>query len=101
MANKIEHLYEQSKDLHIRNYIVYADTTKNYVYADAACTTGKELTKDELIEAFKKNVLVKIGSDFYAPTQLDIDTTYASLIMLDVSATSPAKMVKYSKEYAG
>ena len=29
MANKIEHLYEQSKDLHIRNYIVYADTAKN------------------------------------------------------------------------
>ena len=101
MANKIEHLYEQSKDLHIRNYLVYADTTKNYVSADAACTTGKELTKDELIEAFKKNVLVKIGSDFYAPTQLDIDTTYASLIMLDVSAASPAKLVKYSKEYAG
>ena len=75
MANKIEHLYEQSKDLHIRNYIVYADTAKNYVYADAACTTGKELTKDELIEAFKKNILVKIGSDFYAPTQLDIDST--------------------------
>ena len=99
MANKIEHLYEQSKDLHIRNYIVYADKSKNYVYADAACTTGKELTKDELIEAFKKNVLVKIGSDFYAPTQLDIDETYASLIMLDVSS-SPAKMAKYSKEYS-
>lgn len=99
MANKIDHLYEQSKDLHIRNYVVYADTSKNYVYADAACTTGKELTKDELIEAFKKNVLVKIGSDFYAPTQLDIDETYASLIMLDVSS-SPAKMAKYSKEYS-
>lgn len=100
MANKIEHLYEQSKDLHIRNYIVYADKSKNYVYADAACTTGKELTKDELIEAFKKNVLVKIGSDFYAPTQLDVDETYASLIMLDVSSSSPAKMAKYSKEYS-
>lgn len=99
MANKIDHLYEQSKDLHIRNYVVYAETSKNYVYADAACTTGKELTKDELIEAFKKNVLVKIGSDFYAPTQLDIDETYASLIMLDVSS-SPAKMAKYSKEYS-
>lgn len=99
MANKIEHLYAQSKDENTRYYIVYADTTKNYVYADSACSTGKELTKEELIEVYRKGVLVKIGDDYYTPTQIDVGSTYASLVMLDVSADALAKMLKHSKEY--
>lgn len=100
MANKIEHLYAQSKDENTAHYIVYAASGKDYIYADSACSTGKELTKDELIDVFKKGVLVKIGDDFYAPTQIDIDEASAALVMLDVSAAALAKMVKHSKEYS-
>lgn len=49
-------VYEQLKDLHIRNIVVYGKAADHKLYKEAAYTT--QITQAELQEMFKKGMLL-------------------------------------------
>ena len=63
MLNKF---YEQGKDLHVANYIVYGKTADHKLYADKALK--ETVTEAEIKEAFTKGrLLIVEGTNSFAP----------------------------------
>ena len=52
----MEKVFEQAKDLHVRNVIVYGNNTDNKLYREAEYET--EITTVELEDMFKKGALL-------------------------------------------
>lgn len=52
----MEKVFEQAKDLHVRNIVVYGDTSDNKLYREAEYKT--EITTVELEDMFKKGALL-------------------------------------------
>lgn len=64
--------YEQGKDLHVANYLVYGKTADHKLYADEKCT--EKVTKAEIEDAFKKGRLVIVeGANYFVPIACTTD----------------------------
>lgn len=63
----MDRIFEHSRDLHVRNYVVYAGSD-GYVYVDAEET--EQITGSRLADVFKKGLLVEDGGKFYVPTAM-------------------------------
>lgn len=63
-------IYEQAKDLHVRNYEVFGNGGK--LYYDAEFT--KQVTQADMIDAFVKGaLLIVVGADKMVPVVLSGD----------------------------
>lgn len=63
----MDRIFEHSRDLHVRNYVVYAGSD-GYAYVDAEET--EQITGSRLADVFKKGLLVEDGGKFYVPTAM-------------------------------
>lgn len=91
-------IYEQSKDQHIRNYVVYTQSGKTNLYTDAACTAGNELNKEQLVDIFNKGFVIAVGTKYYTPVALDAASAKATVTYL--GGASNAAETRESKEKA-
>lgn len=65
----MEKKFEQAKDLHVRNYVVYGKAADKKLYYDAAYT--KQVSKADLEDAFNKGALLIVdGSNKLVPVVL-------------------------------
>ena len=77
--------YEQGKDLHVANYIVYGKTADHKLYADKALK--ETVTTVEIEDAFKKGRLVIIeGTNYLVP----IGFSAAGAVTIDTASTLKA-----------
>ncbi len=63
----MDRIFEHSRDLHVRNYVVYAGSD-GYAYVDAEET--EQITGSRLADVFKKGLLVEDSGKFYVPTAM-------------------------------
>lgn len=63
----MDRIFEHSRDLHVRNYVVYAGPD-GYAYVDAEET--EQITGSRLADVFKKGLLVEDDGKFYVPTAM-------------------------------
>lgn len=66
-------IFEQAKDLHVRNYVVYGKTGDKKLYYDAAYKT--QVTQADLEDAFTKGALLVVdGANKLVPVALAANT---------------------------
>ena len=69
-------IYEQAKDLHVKNYVVYGKAADSKLYAEAAYTN--QIEQAALEEMFSKGlVLIDLGDDGQAiPVSIKANKVY-------------------------
>lgn len=66
---KMNKIFEQAKDLHVRNIVVYGNSEDNALYIDAEFTT--QVKQVELEDAFMKGaLLINDGTNILVPFAL-------------------------------
>ena len=97
----MEKIFEHANEQHIRAGVVYFNSADSILYFDSAKTEGNEVTKTELINLFKKGILVvNDGTNFVRPTVLTVSTNYAAVTHTTVGASDKAVATSfYSKGY--
>ena len=97
----MEKIFEHANEQHIRACVVYFNSIDSILYFDSAKTEGNEVTKTELIDLFKKGILVvNDGTNFVRPTVLTVSTNYAAVTHTTVGASDNAVATSfYSKGY--
>lgn len=104
-----KHIFADSEEKFLKANVLYADSSDNLLYKnyDSTAETAytEVVTKDELINLFKKGmVLIDTGTEFVRPTTLAIETNYAAVSYANVTTVSttvtPAMVVFYSKGYS-
>lgn len=102
----MDKIFEHANEQHIRAGVVYYKSTDGLLYFDSAKTAGKEVTMDELINLFKKGILVvDDGTSLVRPTTLTVHETssvadYAYVTHTTVGASDKAVATSfYSKGY--
>ena len=84
-------VFEQSKDLHVRNTYVYAKNADPYVYADSATTV--KIDAATLHDLFLKGVIVVDGVVEYKAVSFGIAAGVATLTYVKADAVTPATAV--------
>lgn len=69
-------IFEDAKDLHVSATILFVDAN-NYACVDEEAET--KASKDELIDAFKKGLLITTETGMVRPYILTVDDDYASV----------------------
>ena len=63
-------VFENANDLHVRNYIVFGNTTDSKLYYDAAYT--KEVPEVDLVDAFTKGaLLINVDTSYFIPISIN------------------------------
>lgn len=71
-----EKIYEQAKDLHVRNIVLY--NVNNQIAYDSAGTNL--LSKEEIVDAFLKGCVVNNNGSYTTPTGVNVDGDTATLV---------------------
>ena len=85
----MEKVYEQAKDLHIRNFVVYGKAADSKLYYESNYTTqvGKEVAED----AFKKgSLLIVDDGKYFIPVALNGTKVYT------VNAATTAALTEWA-----
>lgn len=78
-------IFEQSKDLHVRNYVVYGNASDNKLYYEATYTN--QVTEADLVDAFVKGaLLIDDGTNKLVPVSI-ADNTVKTIDGTSSSAT--------------
>lgn len=99
----MEKVFEHANDQHIRAGIVYFKSADSLLYYDSEFTTGNTVSKAELVNLFKKGILVvDDGTSLVRPTVLTVSTNYAAVTHTTVGASDKAVATTfYSAGYSG
>lgn len=90
-------IFEQSKDLHVANYVVYGKAADKKLYIDAAFTTQAD--EADVADAFTKGrLLVAVGDVSYVPVAMEDEKV--TIITVTGSGTLTATPVVYSAKAA-
>lgn len=94
----MERIYEQEKDLHIRNNLVYGKTADKKLYYDAAYT--RQVTCEDLREAFKKGfLLIFDGANYLIPVSIPMDSDASPNKVKTVGAgTSAVELTEWTAQ---
>lgn len=90
-------IFEQSKDLHVANYVVYGKAADKKLYVDAAFTTQAD--EADVADAFAKGrLLVVLGDAHHAP--VIVEDEKVTVITVTGEGTLTATPVVYSAKAA-
>lgn len=66
-------IFNDAKDVHVRNHVVFGKTADNKLYKKFDGTTySDQIPQEELTELFKKKILlIQVGTIFYEPFLLN------------------------------
>lgn len=95
-------VYEDAKDLHVRNTYGYVKAGDSYIYEDAAGT--KKIKAPALKNLFVKGLLIVDGAGIFKPTSFDLTNGVATVTYVKpdaVTATEAVLTVLHSEEFAG
>lgn len=79
-------IFADSEEKFVANYMLFAATGKLFTFTDAAMT--KKATKDQVVEMFKKGVVVSYNNELYYPVECDPTGTTAKLALATVNGTT-------------
>ena len=81
-------IFEQAKDLHVKNYLVYGKAADGKLYYEAAYTTQVALADAK--DAFDKGILaVVVGDAVYAPVFFSDNKIYTVAAGTEASGVVP------------
>lgn len=86
----MDRIFEHSRDLHVRNYVVYAGSD-GYAYVDAEET--EQITGSRLADVFKKGLLVEDGGKFYVPTAMVYEDGVATITYVKADSSTQTTAV--------
>lgn len=90
-------IYAKSEEKWMKAYVLYPDAS-GYLCVDADATV--KITKAELINAFKKGMIVDAGTDgMFKPTMLAVDTNYAAVSLIVMGTSVAEAKTFYSDGY--
>lgn len=84
-------IYARSEEKWMKAYVLYADSS-NYLCVDAA--KQKKASKEEVINAFRKGMVIETATATYKPTALTVADGY-SAVSLIVMGTSVAEVATF------
>lgn len=101
-------IFEHANEQHIRAGVVYFNSVDSILYYDANKTAGNKVTMADLVNMFKKGILVvDDGTGLVRPTTLTVHKTgtvedYAYVTHTTVGASDKAVATSfYSDGYSG
>ena len=80
--------YEDAKDIHVRNYVLYAKASDNYVYSDKELKN--KLSASELTDLFFKGLMIEEGGITYAANSIKDNKAKGVAVTYVKSGTSNA-----------
>lgn len=84
----MDKIFDQAKDLHVANYVVYGDSTDNKLYFEETGENKTEVAAADAMDAFKKGrLVVKTEDGFFVP--ISIDDNQVVVIVYDSSSATP------------
>ena len=87
----MDKIFEHANEQHVKAGIVYFKAADSLLYYDSDFTTGNTVSKAELINLFKKGILVvDDGTSFVRPTVLTVSTNYAAVTHTTVGTSDKA-----------
>jgi len=96
----MDKVYEQAKDVHVRNIYVYTNGEDAYAYSDAACE--EKIAADVLSDLFIKGVIINDDGGLFKPTGFVVieEIGYITYIKPDEQTPTTAVLTTlYSEEY--
>lgn len=84
-------IFADAEEKYVRNFVVYGTNGNTKAYEDEACT--KTVTKEDLLNAGKKGLLVSYDGAFYSVVSVKDATTHAEVTIMTVGAASAATLV--------
>lgn len=98
----MNHIYEKSKDLHIRKTYVYAKNGDAYAYGNVATT--EKIDAATLKDLFLMGMVIVDGGVEYTPTSFEMESTVGIVTYVKADGTTPTTAVLAvlkSSEFAG
>lgn len=89
-------IFADAADKYVKHYIVYGQNDDTTAYEDAECT--KEVTKEDLLNAAKKGLLVSYDGVFHAVVSVKDATTHAEVTIITNNGSLAAVVLSSAKK---
>lgn len=90
---KFVKIWAKSEERLCKAVVLYENTSTHVLYRDSA--KEKAVTKADLVDLFKKGlVLVSDGTGFYRPTDMVVESTKATLHVVEFSGSPAAAALR-------
>lgn len=99
-VQKMDEIFSKAEEKYVKTTVLYGEASNNYVYTDADCTEGNELSKDILLDLLLKGAVISYDGKYYTPLFFgeasgSVSVTFATAI----SASGSTAVTLYSEEY--
>lgn len=98
MVIKLDAIFADADEKWIKNIVLYGRSEDDYLYVDDIYTKTYRLTKNILIEIWKKGLIVFYEESFYFPISLNIGDDYVSIDISDGTKTITFNSVEKTEE---